>query len=107
MDTVPAALKAFVVAGGVLLLAGTALLVVLLYQRAGADRAPPPKAPAEVTPIALPAGARIEQVIPDGRRGVILLAVGPDGRQYLAVVDPLTGERLSLVPVEPAAATAP
>jgi hypothetical protein len=103
MDTVTTALKAFVVAGGILLLAGTALLVIMLYQRAGADRAPPP-APTEVTPIALPAGARIEQVIPDGRRGVILLAVDPDGRQYLAVVDPLTGERLSLVPVEPAAA---
>ena len=106
MHTVTTALKAFVVAGGILLLAGTALLVIMLYQRAGADRAPPPP-PTEVTPIALPAGARIEQVIPDGRRGVILLAVDPDGRQYLAVVDPLTGERLSLVPVEPAAATAP
>ena len=90
------ALKAFVIATGIAILAAAALLVYLLSTRGTGERA---EAPAEPVPIALPAGARIEQVIPDGRR-LILLAVDPDGRQYLAVVDPLTGERLSLVPVE-------
>ena len=97
MDALTTALKAFVIATGVVLIAGVVLLGVLLYQRAGVERAAAPP-PEEVRPVALPAGARIEQVVPDGRR-LILLAVDASGRQYLAVVDPLTGERLSLVPV--------
>jgi hypothetical protein len=96
MDAVTTALKAFVIATGIVILAAAALLAVLLYTRGTGERV---EAPVEPAPIVLPAGARIEQVIPDGRR-LILLAVDPDGRQYLAVVNPLTGERLSLVPVE-------
>ncbi|HET6522844.1 MAG TPA: hypothetical protein VFG47_23920 [Geminicoccaceae bacterium] len=97
MDTITTALKAFVIASGIVLLAGTVLLGVLLYQRA---RPEPVAAPAAGGAIVLPAGTRIQQMVPDGRR-LILLAVDPAGRQYLAVVNPLTGERLSLLPVEP------
>jgi hypothetical protein len=48
----------------------------------------------------LPAGARIEQVVVDGRRLVVLGTDGA-GAQFLAVVDPATGERLSLLRVQP------
>ena len=90
MDTITTALKALV--------AGTVLLGVLLYQRA---RQPEPAAvaPAGGGAVVLPAGARVQQVVADGRR-LILLAADPAGRQYLAVVNALTGERLSLLSVE-------
>ena len=76
MDNIPSILKAFVIAGGMALVAGTILLAVLT------------------------AGARIDQVVVDGRR---LLVLGTDGAgaQFLAVVDPATGERLSLLRVQP------
>jgi hypothetical protein len=48
----------------------------------------------------LPAGARIEQVVADGRR-LVLLGTDEDGGQFLAVIDPTTGERLSLLRVRP------
>jgi hypothetical protein len=48
----------------------------------------------------LPAGARIDQVVVDGRRLVVLGTDGA-GAQFLAVVDPATGERLSLLRVQP------
>src|SRR5690606_41511812 len=48
----------------------------------------------------LPAGARIEQVVVDGER-LVLLGTDGAGVQFLAVVDPATGERLSLLRVRP------
>jgi hypothetical protein len=78
VDNIPSALKAFVIVGGIALIAGTILLVVL---------------------IVLPAGARIDQVVVDGRR-LVLLGTDEAG-QFLAVVDPVTGERLSLLRVRP------
>jgi hypothetical protein len=50
--------------------------------------------------LSLPAGARIEQVVVDGRR-LVLLGSDQAGEQFVAVVDPLTGERLSLLRVRP------
>ena len=44
----------------------------------------------------LPAGARIEQVVPGGGC-LILLGVDGAGRQFVALVDPFTGERISLL----------
>jgi hypothetical protein len=44
----------------------------------------------------LPEGLRIEQATFDGRHAVLLLR-GPDQQQYLALVNPSTGERLSLL----------
>ncbi len=101
VDNVPGVLKAFVIAGGVALLIGVILLAALIMLRAGggSERASTP--PAEPVDLALPAGARVGQVVVDGRR-LVLLAEGPDGGQYLAVVDALSGERLSLIRIIPA-----
>jgi Family of unknown function (DUF6476) len=95
VDNISSLLKAFVIAGGVALMAGTILLVTLIVLREEEERAS--TAPQVLR---LPAGARIEQVVVDGRRLVLL---GRDGTaaQFLAVVDPVTGERLSLLRVEP------
>ena len=54
----------------------------------------------------LPAGARIEQVVVDGRR-LVLLGSDEAGEQFLAVVDPVTGERLSLLRVRPGVGAGP
>jgi hypothetical protein len=97
VDNIPSALKLFVIAGGIVLVAGTILLAVLIALRAGADDPPlqqPPQA------LLLPAGARIEQVVVDGRR-LVLLGSDGTGAQFIAVVDPVTGERLSLLRVRP------
>jgi hypothetical protein len=99
VDNIPTALKAFVIGGGILLVAGTILLVALLVFRAVGD---PPAALPVAGPLHLemPGGARIEQIVPNGRH-LILLGVDASGQQFLAVVDPLTGERISLVHIRP------
>lgn len=97
MDDTPRLLKAFVILGGALLLAGTVLLVVLLVLRMG-DRATVVQLlPTEV---ALPAGARVQQIALDGER-LMLLVVNPEGRQTLIVVDAVSGDRLGLLELRP------
>ena len=100
MDNISGLLKAFVIIGGVVLLLGSALLVALLVLRGNEERAlrAVVSAPFE---LALPAGSRIEQVSMDGER-LVLLAIDGAGRQFVAVVDPRTGERLSLIHIRPA-----
>jgi hypothetical protein len=97
VDNIPSILKAFVIAGGIALVAGTLLLAVLIVARARDDGAIVQRDPQTLR---LPAGARIEQVVVDGRRLVVLGTDGA-GAQFLAVVDPATGERLSLLRVQP------
>jgi hypothetical protein len=99
VDNIPTVLKAFVIGGGIMLVAGTVLLVALLVLRAVDD---PPASPPQDGPLLLqmPAGVRVEQVVPSGRR-LILLGVDRAGRQFVAVVDPLTGERISLLQIRP------
>ena len=97
MDNIPSALKVFVVAGGIVLVAGTIVLVALIATRAGSDDPIRQRGPQALY---LPAGARIEQVVIDGRR-LVLLGVDATGTQFVAVVDPATGERLSLLRVQP------
>jgi Family of unknown function (DUF6476) len=97
VDNVSSILKVFVIAGGIVLVAGTILLAVLIVMRAGADE---PIAQPAPQPVLLPAGARIEQVVVEGRR-LVLLGTDAAGAQFLAVVDPVTGERLSLLHVRP------
>jgi hypothetical protein len=97
VDNISSLLKAFVIAGGIALLAGTILLVVLIVTRDGDRAGSVSQAPRALD---LPAGARIEQVAIDGRR-LVLLGLDPAGGQFLAVVDSVTGERLSLLRVAP------
>jgi hypothetical protein len=127
VDNIARALKVFVIAGGIVLLAGTVLLVVLIVlrppenrQAATAASAPEAAAPAAdpadrlceaalpttgfsggPLDVPLPAGARIEQVVPAGGC-LIFLGVDGAGRQFVALVDPLTGARLSLLLARPA-----
>jgi enoyl-CoA hydratase/carnithine racemase len=97
VDNIPRLLKAFVIAGGIALLGGTALLLALLVLRATGS---PVAGQPEVT-IALPPGGRIEQVVPDGQRW-LLLGSDAAGQQFLAVIDARSGERLGLVWLQPA-----
>jgi hypothetical protein len=97
VDNISIVLKAFVIAGGIALAAGTILLVALLVLRTG-ERGSIGQQTSQV--LRLPAGARIEQVVVDGRR-LVLLGRDEAGTQFLAVVDPVTGERLSLLRVQP------
>jgi hypothetical protein len=97
VDNIPSILKAFVIAGGIVLVAGTILLAILIVARARDDAGFVQRAPQALH---LPAGARIEQVVVDGRR-LVLLGTDGAGAQFLAVVDPTTGERLSLLHIRP------
>ncbi len=90
-------LKLVVVAGAVLIAAGIGLLVWLLLQRQRVAAEPAP------TTLALPADARIGQMVGSGNQ-LILLGEAPDGRRFLAVLDLTTGRRrhlLWLVPEQP------
>lgn len=107
MDKVSVLLKAFVVGSGVLLIVGTIALAVMIVLRMGGgvedagDTQAPTTAPA-IAEITLPPGARVDQLVPDGDR-LLLLGRGADGRQFVAVVDPGTGtlrQLLHLVPRE-------
>jgi hypothetical protein len=97
VDNIPRLLKAFVIAGGVGLVGGTVLLVTLLVLRAtgGGPGAVDPQAS-----LALPPGGRIEQVVADGERW-LLLGSDARGQQFLAVVDARSGRRLSLLWLQP------
>jgi hypothetical protein len=112
VDNIPKLLKGFVIAGGIALIAGTVLLIALIIMRAtdSADRsgAPPGLAAdrcvggtpsAQPLPVPLPAGARIEQIV--SGPCLILMGVDGEGRQFVALVDPLTGERVSLLLLRP------
>jgi hypothetical protein len=94
---IPNLLKAFVIAGGIALIVGTGLLVVLILARGDRGRPVGPQLP---TTIALPAGARVDQLAADGGRWLLLGTAG-NGRQFLAVVDPRTGKPASLLWLQP------
>lgn len=106
MEQVPGVLKAFVVASGAILVIGAIVLAVLIVVRAmdgGESRDAPaamlaPDTPVELT---LPAGGRIERVIPSGER-VLLLGRDGEGRQFLILLDPETGAQHRLIRFRPA-----
>lgn len=102
VNAVPRLLKAFVILGGIGLLVGVILLAVMIMLRAGSDRTPA-QADASAGPIdlELPAGVRVSEVVVDGKR-LVLLCEGPDGRQYIVVVDAESGARRSLIRLAPA-----
>ena len=95
MGDIPNLLKAFVIAGGVALVAGTALLVGLILARGHRE-----VAQALPATIELPKGTRVEQVAADGGHWLLLGSAG-DGRQFLAVIDPRTGKATGLLWLRP------
>ncbi|MEZ5932578.1 MAG: hypothetical protein R3F54_11575 [Alphaproteobacteria bacterium] len=97
VNNVSGLLKAFVILGGVMLLIGMIILAVMIILRSGG----PPEgglAFSGTADLALPSGVRVSQVVVEGKR-LVLLGEGPDGRQYIAVVDADSGERKSLIRV--------
>ena len=96
----PSALKAFVIISGIVIVIGAILLTVLIILRTGnlaEDDVATPSGPVD---LALPADTRVSQVIADGRR-LVLLAEDRTGRQFIAVVNSRSGERLSLIRIKP------
>lgn len=115
MDNISKLLKGFVIAGGIALIAGTAVLIVMIVMRGSGNRSAdrsveaPLLAPdrcgsgapsSQPLSVPLPAGARVEQIV-QGGNCLILLGMGGDGQQFVALVDPLTGERISLLLLRP------
>ena len=97
MDNIPSLLKAFVIVGGILLVGGTLVLTALIIQRGGDHDRPALRSDASLD---LPRGARVEQVVAAGERW-LLLGTDERGQQFLVEVDPRTGERLSLLWLQP------
>lgn len=98
VNNVSGLLKAFVILGGVMLIIGMILLAVVIVIRStgvAPERALVPSGPID---LALPADVRISQVVADGKR-LVLLGEGPDGQQYIAVIDADSGERKTLIRV--------
>ena len=102
VNNVSGLLKAFVILGGVVLVIGMLLLAVMIVIRStGISTGDAPGrelASSGPVDLALPAGVRVGQVVVDGKR-LVLLGEGPDGQQYIAVVDADSGERKTLIRV--------
>lgn len=101
------ALKTLVVVMGVLLVAGTTVLVVVIAQRLSrppAARAPTlrtqPLAGFDRTAIPAPPGSRIVAFVPEGGRLIVHLALA-DGREQLVVIDLASGARLGTIDMRP------
>jgi len=115
VDNITKLLKGFVIAGGIALIVGTVVLIVMIVMREPGNRSADPsvEAPlgatgrctggepsAQPLSVPLPAGARVEQIVRGGNC-LILLGVDGDGQQFVALVDPLTGQRISLLLLRP------
>ena len=105
------ALKALVIAMGVLIMAGLAVIAVTLYKRgtqyvAGAERAAPAGAPAGpgfgTKEVAIPAGATVRRVSAEGDRLVVELGLA-DGAPGVVVVDLRDGSVLGRIEFRPQA----
>jgi hypothetical protein len=108
VDTVGLPLKVFVVGAGVVLVLGTIVLGVLVVLGIGAERSAPSPArlelPAADEALPLPAGARIEQVVPDPAGGpLVLLGVDRTGAPFLALIDLERGTLVRLIRFRPEA----
>lgn len=102
------ALKVLVVAMGVLLLAGVAVVIVTIMTRlAQHPAATAPVAAAEGRPVpfgttslALPAGARVIEMQSAGRRLALHLRHA-DGSEALLILDPDTGTEIGTIELKP------
>lgn len=104
------ALKVLVVVMGVLLVGGTAALVIAVIERAQQHMAAsPPAAPSAARGfdrvLDLPPGARVIAVEPAGERLVVRLALAGGG-EALILIDARTGARLGTIELKPNSAGA-
>jgi|TARA_B100002003_G_scaffold162903_1_gene151170 hypothetical protein len=76
------ALKALVIGMGMLIVIGVTVIVVTVFNRTQ-DRARDVEAP-ERLDVAIPAGAKLLEIVPNGQRLVLRLET-PDGDQILVV----------------------
>ena len=93
------ALKILVVVMGMMLVAGVVILIATIAMRASQPRSG--EAPLTVSPIELPAGARIEAMSIGGDRLVIDIVL-PDGNRQLRILDLARGRILGVVPIRSA-----
>ncbi|MFO1036158.1 MAG: hypothetical protein U1E45_04865 [Geminicoccaceae bacterium] len=95
------ALTGFVVVGGIVLVGGTIALIWALGHRAASPShvAAPLGQPAEVADVPWPADLEPVSVAAQGER-ILVLAKGPQG-SAVAVLDPVTGRRISLLRLVP------
>ena len=96
------ALKILVVVMGVMIVAGVAVLIVVIAGRVsrGGPGTPSPT-PFAASPIELPKGARIETMSTGSDRLVIDLVL-PDGNRQLVIIDLATGRSLGTIPLRTA-----
>jgi hypothetical protein len=96
-----AALKLLVIVMGVMLVAGVAVLIVVIAGRASQKAAVTGAPPFAAAPIELPPGARIEAMSTGSDRLVIDLILA-DGNRQLLVLDLATGRRIGTIPLRTA-----
>ncbi|HXZ01355.1 MAG TPA: hypothetical protein VEI03_15255 [Stellaceae bacterium] len=101
------ALKVLVVVMGVLLVGGTAALILAIIDRAGHRAGPSSAAPRgfDGSVVDLPPGGRVIGVEAAGERLVVRVEL-PEGGEALILIDPRTGARLGTVELRPATAGA-
>ena len=99
-DSLLRAVKLFVVAGAVLIIAGTATLIAMLVKR-GSHIAATPETAAAAATVTLPPGAVVTQASLVGRE-LVLLGQAPAG-QFVLMVDSAGGERRRLLWLAPEA----
>jgi len=93
------AVKILVVVMGVMILAGVAILIIVIAGRLPSRHAAATASqPFAAAPIELPAGARIESMGVATDRLVLNLVL-PDGNRQLVLIDLATGRRLGIIPL--------
>ena len=93
------ALKVLVIVMGVVIIAGFAVLIVVIAGRVSPSRpAAMSPQPFAAAPIELPAGARIEAMAMGSDRLVLEILL-PDGNRRLMIIDPATGRLLGAIPL--------
>jgi len=95
------ALKTLVVVMGVMLIAGVAVLIVVIAGRVSQKPAGTGTAPFAAAPIEIPPGARIEAMSTGPDRLVIDLMLA-DGNRQLVVIELATGRRIGTIPLRTA-----
>ena len=94
-------LKALVIGMGILIVIGSAVIVVKIAQRGIGESAANGDGPVTPTTIALPAGARVIETALDGDRIALRIAL-EDGGERVMIIDTRSGRRVGAVDLGPA-----